>query len=96
MKKLEKIKGMIKGVNKQIIEMKCTNSEYFDKVLLFVNPKNYGLSSDFLKRQAEKYTEGFDIDMREKKNGSGKLFFALTVICLLIVAALIWAIISLL
>ncbi|SFB77949.1 hypothetical protein SAMN02910406_00508 [Ruminococcus albus] len=28
---------MIKGVNKQIIEIKCTNSEYFERALLFVN-----------------------------------------------------------
>lgn len=28
---------MIKGVNKQIIEIKCTNNEYFERALLFVN-----------------------------------------------------------
>lgn len=87
---------MIKGINKQIIEIKCTNSEYFDKVLLFVNPKNYGLSSDFLRRQAEKYTEGFDVDFKDRKNRSGKLYLALTIIFLVAAAVLIWAMISVL
>ena len=43
---------MIKGINKQIIEIKCTNNEYFDKVLLFVNSKNYGIPTEYLKKQA--------------------------------------------
>ena len=27
---------MLKGINKQIIEIRCTNDEYFEKALLFV------------------------------------------------------------
>lgn len=27
---------MLKGINKQIIEIKCPESEYFEKILLFV------------------------------------------------------------
>lgn len=27
---------MVKGIHKQIIEIKCTNSEYFEKILLIV------------------------------------------------------------
>ena len=30
---------MLKGINKQIIEIKCTENECFDKILLFVNAK---------------------------------------------------------
>ena len=31
---------MLRGINKQIIEVKCTNNEYFEKILLFVKPKS--------------------------------------------------------
>lgn len=31
---------MIKGVNKQIIEIKCPKDEQFEKILLFVNAEN--------------------------------------------------------
>lgn len=43
---------MIKGINKQIIEIKCTNNEYFDKILLFVNSEKSNVSNDFLVKQA--------------------------------------------
>lgn len=38
---------MIKGINKQIIEIRCPNDEYFEKALLFV--------------RAEKCSEPFDL-----------------------------------
>ncbi len=38
---------MIKGINKQIIEIKCTDDEYFEKALLFV--------------RAEKCTEPYEL-----------------------------------
>ena len=31
---------MIKGINKQIIEIKCPKNEQFEKILLFVNAQN--------------------------------------------------------
>ena len=31
---------MLKGINKQIIEIKCTNSEHFEKILLFIKNDN--------------------------------------------------------
>jgi len=38
---------MLKGINKQIIEIKCTENECFDKILLFVNAnKNHLHGSD--------------------------------------------------
>ena len=30
---------VIKGVNKQVIEVNCTQSDTFDRILLFVNPE---------------------------------------------------------
>ena len=43
---------MLKGINKQIIEIKCTENEYFDKILLFVNANNSHLHPDILRKNA--------------------------------------------
>lgn len=45
---------MIKGINKQIIELKCTD-EYFDKVLLFVRADRAGTPESVLKKSADNY-----------------------------------------
>ena len=37
---------MLKGINKQIIEIKCTENECFDKILLFVNANKNHLHPD--------------------------------------------------
>ena len=58
---------MIKGINKQIIEIKCTNNEYFDKVLLFVNSKNYGIPTEYLKKQAKDFSDKIIGDYMPKK-----------------------------
>lgn len=56
---------MIKGINKQIIEVKCPNNEYFDKVLLFVNSEKDNLDDKILQEQADDISENFI------KNASG-------------------------
>jgi hypothetical protein len=46
---------MIKGINKQIIEIKCVNDEYFDKVLLFVRSDKSGVPSGILRKEADSF-----------------------------------------
>lgn len=43
---------MLKGINKQIIEIKCTENECFDKILLFVNANKNHLHPDILRKNA--------------------------------------------
>ena len=43
---------MLKGINKQIIEIKCTENECFDKILLFVNANKNHLHHDILRKNA--------------------------------------------
>ncbi len=43
---------MIKGVNKQVVEVVETGSDYFDRALFFVAPKYYGISEGKLKEKA--------------------------------------------
>jgi hypothetical protein len=53
---------MVKGVNRQIIEINDTGSRYFERVLLFVSPEGAELSSKELGSEAKEYllhlTEG--------------------------------------
>ena len=51
---------MVKGINKQIIEIKCTNNEQFEKILLFVRADSLGKSNSELCREAYKLIEAFD------------------------------------
>ena len=43
---------MLKGINKQIIEIKCTENECCDKILLFVNANKNHLHPDILRKNA--------------------------------------------
>ena len=45
---------MLKGINKQIIEIKCTENECFDKILLFVNANKNHLHHDILRKNGIK------------------------------------------
>ena len=47
---------MVRGVNRNIIEVNCTESKYFDKVLLFVDP-NCSLSPEKLQQKADRYVK---------------------------------------
>lgn len=63
---------MIKGVNKQIIEIHDTGCKCFDKVLLFVN-RDYSIGDAKVGTEAErlitKYAAGTDVNgkLRQKK-----------------------------
>lgn len=44
--------GMIKGVNRQVVEVSQTDSVYFERILFFVKPEYYGLGEAKLKEKA--------------------------------------------
>lgn len=45
---------MLKGVNKQILEITNTESPYFEKIIFFVRPSSQNISRDKLESEAEK------------------------------------------
>ena len=45
---------MIKGINKQILEVTNTDSPYFEKIIFFVRPESMNLGEKLLKGEAEK------------------------------------------
>ncbi len=48
---------MLKGVNKQIIEITDTENLYIQKAILFVNPEKQTYDRDFLLCQGKKYVK---------------------------------------
>lgn len=45
---------MIKGVNKQVLEVAQTENSYFEKAIFFVKPEYSGLSEGRLQKRAKK------------------------------------------
>ncbi len=43
---------MLKGVNRQVVEVNQTDSVYFEKILFFVKPEYYGLGEAKLREKA--------------------------------------------
>lgn len=48
---------MIKGINKQILEVTNTESPYFEKIIFFVRPQSQQVSESKLKAEAEKISK---------------------------------------
>lgn len=84
---------MIKGVNKQIVEIKCTNNEYFDRALLFVNSSCDMFSEADIRALAGKYLEElndeFDNGERSRDLSGDKSARALTRLLFGLVAAFV-------
>lgn len=49
---------MIKGVNKQIVEINYTKDDYVEKAILIINPKKSGLPKALLSEKARSYMNG--------------------------------------
>ena len=43
---------MLKGVNRQVVEVSQTDNVYFEKILFFVKPEYYGLGEAKLREKA--------------------------------------------
>jgi len=76
---------MIKGVNKQVVEVRDTGSEYFESALFFVDPKYYGISESKLREKA-----GLAVSNAGKpplSRGKEKRSKIKTAVCLILAAA---------
>ncbi len=60
---------MLKGVNKSVIEISCTDSGYFERAILFVKPEQSFVSAKRLQGEAKKYIDLIDSDFHCEKNG---------------------------
>ena len=48
---------MLKGVNKTVIEINCTDHGYFERAILFIKPEQGHTSQKRLNAEAEKYID---------------------------------------
>ena len=62
----------IKGVNKQIIEIKCTDNEYFEKALLFVKGNGNYAERNILVNMGKNYIAGITDSATKKNSARGK------------------------
>ena len=49
---------MIKGINRQVVEVKYTGNECFEKILFFVKPEYAGMSEGKIRERAGLVTKG--------------------------------------
>ena len=62
---------MIKGVNKQVLEINETESGFFEKAIFFVKPEYSGMSEGKLRERASSEMNGICSLPRLKRAGSG-------------------------
>lgn len=65
---------MLKGVNRQVVDVSQPESVYFERVLFFVKPEFYGLGEAKLKSKADALLKDTSLppETRTKKRKSGK------------------------
>ncbi len=67
---------MVKGVNKTVIEISCTDNGYFERAILFVNPEQSHVSQKRLLSESQKYVEllrsGFQENISQNIKNSQK------------------------
>ena len=58
---------MLKGVNRQVVEISQPENKYFERILLFVRPEYSGMSEARLSQQAERAVPDAPRPPEEKK-----------------------------
>lgn len=64
---------MAKGVNKNVIEICDTGSDYFERAILFIRPGRADHDADALRRHAGEFLSG--VKVRSWWRPQGKIFF---------------------
>lgn len=67
---------MIKGINRQVVEINEPDGEYFEKILFFVKPEYAQVSDGSLKERAARIVSGVGAPPPAKKR-KNKIFAAL-------------------
>lgn len=83
---------MIKGVNMQVLEIKETGNKYFDRVILFVDPKYYNADKNKLTSQAYNFTKRLSAPPKNKRKKNWKkllIKFSITVAVTLAIVTIV-------
>ena len=68
---------MIKGVNKQVLEINETHNSFFEKAIFFVKPEYSGMAEGRLRESAKKELEGSGCPPTQKSLRNFKVKYAL-------------------
>ena len=71
---------MIKGINKQILEVTNPESPYFEKIIFFVTPKGLAADEKSLRREAEKISKSAKKPPKGRKTPREALLTALYIL----------------
>ena len=66
---------MIKGINRQVVEVSDTGSEYFEKIMFFVKPEYVSLSEGKIKEYAGRIAATSSAPPKAVKRGRNKYFY---------------------
>ena len=80
---------MVKGVNKQIIEINNTDSIYFEKAVFYLRPHINALPPDVSREEAEEYISQITGEMLFKKKRSRLWIYALLLLAAVAVVLII-------
>lgn len=58
---------MMKGVNKQIVEINHTDNDYFEKAILYVKPDKINFTKQELSHEAEQYLNSLGFRKKDSK-----------------------------
>ncbi len=57
---------MVKGVNRNIIEINDTGSIYFERAVLYLRPDAAGITPELARIAADRYLDGIGVDCRRR------------------------------
>lgn len=58
---------MIKGVNKQIVEINYTKDEFIEKAILIINPQKSRMPQALITQKADRYMQGLLPELKSDK-----------------------------
>lgn len=79
---------MLKGVNKQILEVTNTENPYFEKIIFFVNPEYMNEDREKLKKEAETLAKSTKTKPPKIKHSKKEILTTLLLSILLICAGI--------
>lgn len=86
---------MLKGVNRQVVEVADTGSDYFERAIFFVNPKYYGLTDGKLRERAQTLMTSAGAPPKcRQKDSRGKLKTTIAIVASALAGSLITVICS--
>ncbi len=71
---------MLKGINKQILEITNTESPYFERIVFFVRPEKSAVPESRLKKEAESLSEKIKRPPRTKKTARQRIKTAVYIV----------------